>query len=279
MFIIDQYKYAVAAAAIYPSGAAAALGLRELPGYSYTGPLIKVRRASDAVEADFYQGASAGTLNTIRGGSGTDIETWLGTSNATIPKWYDQSTNANHFSFGTVSRQPIIANSGVLVKVNGKPSTYWDDTSNRMTLTPTNTISAAENWTFVIVGQRPNTAYTLWGLTGGFFGVYTIAIYKDGNTYVKSQSGYLSVASNPTTQSIWLTTMAGTTRQLRRNGAALSTSFTSTTSSNNFTDFGQIEAGGEASRAYIQEWLIWSSDKSGSNSSIELTANQYYGIF
>ena len=277
--IINSYQFTAAGGSDYPTGAAMAISLREIPGYAWTGAVIRVRRYFDGTEADFYQGATKDSLNTTRGGGGTDIETWLMGDYGTIPKAYDQSGNGNDLYYGTVNRQPRISDDGTLIKVNGMPAMSWSGSPNIYTFTVTNPLSAAENWTSILVGKRPNGSFSLWGLTGGYFAVYSIAVYKDGNTYAHSTSGYIQAASAPTTQSIWLSTMAGATREIRRNGSDLGASYTAASNSNNLTEFGENESGAEGSFGFTQEFLFWSADKHGSNSAIEAAANGGYSVY
>lgn len=105
-----------------PSGGYGMYDLREIPGYSWTGALIKARRSSDNAEADFYQGATAGTLNTTRGGGGTDIATWAGAGNAFGTTWYDQSGSGRNHTQTTAAFQPKIVATGALITKNGLPS-------------------------------------------------------------------------------------------------------------------------------------------------------------
>ncbi len=72
---------------------------------TYTGPTINVRRSSDNSTSDFYSNAY-GQFGTILDGSGTTLETWLGTSTGYIRTWYDQSGKNNHATQTNTSFQP-----------------------------------------------------------------------------------------------------------------------------------------------------------------------------
>lgn len=122
-FLINSYRFATGGGGTdYPSGAKFAYGLREMPGFSYTGPLVRVRRSSDNVEMDFYQGASAGDLNTTRGGGGTSLASFLSTNSGYVVTWYDQSGSGNNGTQSNVGLQGIIYSSGTAVTVNSKPA-------------------------------------------------------------------------------------------------------------------------------------------------------------
>lgn len=74
---------------------------------SYTGPTINVRRSSDNATSDFYADPY-GQFGTAVNGTGTTIESWLGTSIGYVATWYDQSGKGNHATQSTTSQQPII---------------------------------------------------------------------------------------------------------------------------------------------------------------------------
>lgn len=75
----------------------AAYSLRRL--YTrYAGPQIRVKRASDATEANVYFDKDGG-VTLIKGDDGAssrDMEGWSGGSEVSVIKWYDQSTSENH---------------------------------------------------------------------------------------------------------------------------------------------------------------------------------------
>ncbi len=72
---------------------------------SYTGPTVNLRRSSDNVTADFYADPY-GSLGTAVNGTGTSVESWLGTSTAFVVTWYDQSGKGNHATQSTTAQQP-----------------------------------------------------------------------------------------------------------------------------------------------------------------------------
>lgn len=74
---------------------------------TYTGPTINVRRSSDNATSDFYANAY-GQFGTAVNGTGTTIESWLGSSTGYVTTWYDQSGKGNHATQTTTSQQPTI---------------------------------------------------------------------------------------------------------------------------------------------------------------------------
>lgn len=67
---------------------------------TYRGPLMRVRRSSDNLEADFAVGQS--DLNW------GDIAGFVGGGTGFVSCWYDQSGNGRHFAQASASRQPQV---------------------------------------------------------------------------------------------------------------------------------------------------------------------------
>ena len=141
MFIINSYQFAVTSNQ-YPTGAAYAFGLRELPGFGYTGALVRVRRSSDNTESDFFQGSSPGDLNTTRGGGGTSLASWVGSNDGYVVTWYDQSGNGRNVTQTTTTEQPRIVSSGTIETQNTLPTIRFGYSSGRHRLRRTGTTLA-----------------------------------------------------------------------------------------------------------------------------------------
>jgi hypothetical protein len=103
------------------SGAAAAYSLRKLRA-AYTGAAIRVRRSSDNTSQDIGFNGSGG-LDT------TALTSFIGSSDAFVAIWYDQSGRANNIENVTLAAQPQIAQSGVIVTQFGKPSVRFNGSS------------------------------------------------------------------------------------------------------------------------------------------------------
>ena len=86
--------------------ALAAFSLRRLRA-AYTGPALRVRRASDNTTLDVgFTGA--GVLNTAA------LLTFTGTSNGHVVTWYDQTGNGNNITNATAANQPLVASAGAM---------------------------------------------------------------------------------------------------------------------------------------------------------------------
>ena len=270
-FLINSYRFGVTE---YPTGAAVAFGLRELPGYSWTGALVRVRRASDNSESDFYQGATAGTLNTTRGGGGTSLESWAG-GNSYVKTYYDQSGNTNNATQTTAGRQNQITDGSGNILTAGSEIATLSYSINEYVLT--NTISASEPFTFLFVGKKTNAGDNLLILASRSPYI-TASHYSDQKYYVDSNSGTITSNSThgTTNQQIIIATMNGSTREVESNGSTVATTFSTNSRSLSFGLVFGLNDFGNGSTGHIQEFLFWASDKSSEKTAIRNTANAYY---
>ena len=99
------------------SGASAAYSLRKL-NTAYTGYAIRVRRSSDNTSQDI--GFVNGELDTI------SLSSFIGSSDAFVTIWYDQSGRTNNIENVTLVAQPQIAQAGVIVTQFGKPTVRFN---------------------------------------------------------------------------------------------------------------------------------------------------------
>lgn len=155
--ILNFPAQAVTLAGDYSPGAHVAYSLRKVVS-AYTGAVVRVRRSSDNTEQDF-------TATQLTDGT---IEIFIGAGNGFVRTLYNQTATASrNLEQSTQAAQPIIAESGVVYKENGKPSMKFD--GNRW-LGHGN----ASNWVFLhiypcsifsvqkIELSNPNTLYGIW---------------------------------------------------------------------------------------------------------------------
>jgi len=76
---------------------------------SYTGPLLRVRRASDNAELDIGYGTDNWLYQ-------PDLLLFAFGGDAFVTTWYDQTGNGNHATSTVATEQPKIVNSGVIIK-------------------------------------------------------------------------------------------------------------------------------------------------------------------
>jgi len=106
----------------FATGATAAYSLRRLK--STATKAVRVREDSGNTETDI--GFSGGTLDE------TALLNHVGSNNAFVTKWYDQSGNGNDASNSTASGQPQIVSSGSIIKENGKPALDFDGNDDKL---------------------------------------------------------------------------------------------------------------------------------------------------
>jgi hypothetical protein len=100
-----------------PDVAAAYSGRRLVRRYS--GPLVRVRRASDNAEADFGVGHGG-----VDWGA---IASFIGAGSGFVSKWYDQSGNGRDAAQSTASAQP-----GLALLAAGKPAVVFDGVDDQL---------------------------------------------------------------------------------------------------------------------------------------------------
>ena len=108
---------------VFPN-ANSAFSLRKLRN-GYSGPCIRVRRASDNAQRDIYFNNSL-TVDT------NAIINFCGASNGFVSVWFDQSGNNKFLQRGTATNQPQIYNGSAVLLESGKPTLYFDGVDNYM---------------------------------------------------------------------------------------------------------------------------------------------------
>ena len=174
---------------------AASFSIRRVRG-AYSGPLIRVRRASDGTQQDI--GATlAGHLNTLA------LASFCGSSSCFVSTWYDQSGNARDAAQATAANQPRIVNAGAIDTAGGRPAIIWPS------VTSTTFLRTAVSFTLgsvSVVAQYDDGARSGW--SADYVGLY-------GSTGV-------SIAANGAgTSTLW---GSPSFQKWARNGAALANS-------------------------------------------------------
>jgi hypothetical protein len=120
------------------SGAAAAYSLRLLNS-TYSGNVVRVRRASDNTEQDI--GFSNNELDT------SSLETFCSGTDGFVTTWYDQSGNSHTATTSVASEQPKIVSSGTTITQNGKPCIDFNGNNNGYELSDQNLITSLTDGT------------------------------------------------------------------------------------------------------------------------------------
>jgi hypothetical protein len=88
------------------SNCVAAYAMKRLSS-TYLGPTVKLIRASDNTQMDFYADVN-GNLMTGLSSTGTTLSSWLSGTSANIVTWYDQTGRGKDVSVSTATRPAII---------------------------------------------------------------------------------------------------------------------------------------------------------------------------
>lgn len=193
-----------------------------------------------------------------------------GSNSGYVVTAYDQSGNGNDWTQATANKQPRIVNAGTVEKVNGKPAIYSDATDDNLSLS--------------ITGVNPTTAFHVYKQSRAITIINHAGVSYN---YGRSQSGDASVSyNNSGTPSIYVngsiiggsrgdlyTATYGNQVITVHEGLNLSAP-----SWNKYeTDFSS--SGAVDSADYIQETIIYDSDKSSDRAAIETNINDYYTIY
>lgn len=112
-----------------PSSVTAAYSTRRL-STTYSGPLFRLRRDSDASETDIYEGLQSSYHTSSR----ARLAAWQGSANVYVTTWYDQGGRQNNATNSTTSQQPqlvVPSTPNTPLNILGNPSTITAAYSTR----------------------------------------------------------------------------------------------------------------------------------------------------
>lgn len=134
------------------TGAYSAYSLR-IVRQGYTGPLIRVRRATDWQEKDIYA-LSDGNLDTAR------LLAFAGSDTAYVTTWYDQTGNNIHATQTVnIAYQPAIVIAGVLQQEDGRVAVKFDGSNDYLRFAIPNDIRTAHEIFMVCKNTGDGTPY------------------------------------------------------------------------------------------------------------------------
>lgn len=240
-----------------------------------TSAVYRVRRSSDSVEADFYVGATLGSLNTTFGGGGTSLSSWLSGSDGYLVKVYDPTGGGNHAVQSNTSYQPKIAISGTVEVKNSIPSPYFDGTNDYFELT--SAISGTTPWHVMMIAQREASGY-VGPVFGGNSLQYAAWLYSDNNWYALGREGFITSSSSGTHASfaLFTTEWISGSYTVYLNGTSLFSGSPSTPGVDDFKFVGK--RGSDYTRGWISEIILYKADKSASRSSMDTARKTWYSI-
>ena len=271
-------------------GAAAAYSVRRLSS-TYEGAIIEIRVDTAGQPVYDIGFDSNGDLDTA------DLLSKAGGNDAFVRTWYDQSGNGSDATQTTISNQPQIVNSGVLLKINTKPSLSFDGI--KMFLL-NNSLAASSTQSVFYVKKGLNLASnsSLFGfpttVSNTQIGIYYFnspPYYYGFNTWAADCWGYSNANSEFLSQTLEMAlfknnnpSTSGVKLFINNNNKTLSQVLG--TSVNRIMNNGfRIGIGGTATNnenfdGYMQEIIIWSNDYSIINrTNIKNKINSYFSIY
>jgi hypothetical protein len=242
-------------------GAAAAYSLRRLSS-TYTGPLIRVRRASDNAEQDISADIE-GNLNTGA------LAAFCSGTNGFVKTWYCQSGNGNDATQTTTGNQPKIYDSSTgVVENNGKPSLLFGSSAF---MADTSWNGDATTYIFHVLQSNGAESSPRIGIDVGSFVEY-YGFGLDGNSGA-SFAGITSFAQYANGTSL------GFTRDNVWDALQSQSILTVSGDFSTWTGGFGLTRSGQQMYSYAQEVVIYNSDQSANRTGIESNINTFYSIY
>ena len=255
----------------YPS-AALAYSVRALNS-AYTGPILRVRRASDNTEQDIYA-LYNGELNVQA------LTTFCTGTDGFIKTWYNQGSATANLTQNTTANQPKIYDSatGVITR-NGKAAALFNGTTSNIGLDSPNTQNPAPLTIFTVHERTKSAALQYMSAqverpSVGYTAANKFKLRLGGSTYSTT-----NVISGQVATTTVIT--ASNTATIHVNGASeFSGAVVSYTNDDRFS-IGSYNAGATSSAfgGYIQEIIYYRSNQSANRTGIETNINGYFNIY
>lgn len=169
--------------------------LRRISG-KYSGPTVRVRRSTDNTEANFYANMN-GALGTAINATGTSLKVWVGTGNAYVTTWYDQTGFSNNLTMATAASQPLLTTHKNAYEIYFGGSNFLEviSTSNdvqNISMITSFTPMATSNTALNVMGKMSSSANRDWGV---WLSANVDSIYFERSSnnvaYTATSSGYV----------------------------------------------------------------------------------------
>jgi hypothetical protein len=285
------------------SGAGFAYSLRKLRA-AYTGNCIRVRRSSDNTEQDIGFTDLIIDQKIIQQTLDTDaLLSFVGSGNAFITIWYDQSTNGLNVAQSTASLQPQIVTSGLVNKLNGLPCINYSNSANKILISSSNySVPSATSFSAVLQNLEATSQYRyVYSIgTTAISTAYHALIVRAGGTaedWINGDALYLGngfgtgraprLISNggsfPSGVHYNTFGLMGTSgNAIYNNNVAISTRVN--TSGNIPTQSGLVRIGNDSGGTFqfignIQEIILWGSYQDTNRANIQLNVNNFFNVF
>ena len=255
-YLLDTYE-----------GAAAAYSLRRLRS-AYTGPAVRVRRASNNDELDIYFNRD-GSLDTAT------LEAFCAGTDGFVKVWYDQGQGGNDATQGATGAQPKIYDSddGV-VEENELPALEFDGSNSYMAAAD---VATTQPTTFSFVATTDTSSVYFFDgdeatdrqaafNSGGYYSAFAGVTQGSGLSYVEGLQVNVFGLFNGTAGALYANAAGSEPKNMGTNtlsGLIIGQRYNDT----------QLMDG------RFQELIFWNADHSGNRTTIQTNVNDFYSIY
>jgi prepilin-type N-terminal cleavage/methylation domain-containing protein len=288
--LLDDYPFASAAYSVRLLNASHEVETAQSGNSSAGSYLVRIRQnntnddtADVLPDSNGELSANSEVYNTTNSSDGQTLGTWVGSNNAYVTAWYDQSVNAHNASQGTSTQQPQIYDGSSVITENSKPALDFDGSddnfnANSLVINDTHAI-------FMVMNGKDGSGKHILDMRGD--NSLTFALRENGSDYyVREQD---SSRVRPTIDSAqskqMLTSLVaqgeGNPVETYEDGAQVDSATVptgnwSTTSMN--TNIMRSRTG-KFMKGNQQEMIFYNSNQSSNRSSIESNINDYFSIY
>jgi len=260
------------------SGAAAAYSVRRLSDKAVIA--MRIRRDSDNAEINIGFDSN-GDLDTQA------IIDFCGVANGRVVQWMDQSTNGNHAVMTTQSLQPQIYDGSSINEINGKPAIDNESINTSGVGFTLSGVSVTQPYTiqsvFAVKANKIGGTYAWSSLPLPYLrndiGNDSFSVIGGGNFTFSTANG--NSVTNPAQDCQVSKFISADATNLEifvsSNNAQESGTTTSTVTTYTPTYLTNRRVG-DISNYHFQEYILWDSDYTGDQSSIENNINSYFSI-
>jgi hypothetical protein len=223
--------------------------------------VVQIRKTADDTQKSF---TSAEVVD------GT-MEAWVGSGDACVSAWYDQSSNANHATQTVKTRQPGLVASGVLNTEGGLPAFAPDGVDDALNL---GSVITGDASTFAVYRATIDNSPILRHLGGT--SAAAAGRRSNGRYYYQTSAGTYGLADNhPSTQIAAHYQMVGTAQSIHANNSLVG----SRTTTANTGNIGRLATySGQTAGGSMSEVIIYNTDKSTDRSDIFTNMMDHYSI-